>query len=113
MSDDFEAFNDRVDVAEGTDTSEDDTTAGGDVDTDDAHDTEVSDVSVVGDDADRLELRAEGPDGSEVSQEMSADEAERVMNLLGVTDARDLEGQPVLVWQEDGENHLDFESETA
>lgn len=110
MTDDFDAFNDRIDVAEN---AGGDTTAGGDVDAEDAHDAEVSDVSVVGDEADRIEISAEGPDGSEVTQEMDADEAERAMNLLGVTDARDLEGQPVLVWEEDGEEHVDFESETA
>lgn len=110
MSDDFDAFNDRIDVAED---AGGDTTEGGDVDTEDAHDTEIEDVSVVGDDADRLEISAEGPDGSDVSYEMDADEAERVMNLLGVTDARDLKGQPALVWEDDDGTHIDFESQTA
>lgn len=109
MTDDFDAFNDRIDVAEDASGG---TTEGGDVNTEDAHDAEIEDVSVVSDGADRLGISAEGPDGSDVSREMDADEAERAMNLLGVTDARDLEGQPALVWEDD-DAHIDFESRTA
>ncbi len=71
----------------------------------------MSDVAVVGDENDRLKISAETREGTQVEEELSVAEVGRAMSQLGITDARDLEGQPALAWEEDdGSTHLEFES---
>lgn len=107
MPDEFDAFNEQVETEpemDGETNTREETGDG-------PHETQVSDVAVVGNDNDRLRVSAETSDGTQVDQELDADEAGRAMSLLGVSDARELDGQPVLVWEdEDGSSRLEFET---
>lgn len=108
MSDDFDAFNEQVETEPGADEREPDGASQGGTS---RFETEVREVAVVGENNDRLRASAENPEGTQVDYEMDSTEAGRVMSLLDIADARELEGKPVLVWEdEDGEEHLDFEA---
>ena len=118
MSDAFEAFNDQVEseiepeVVEDTpgDNEPADPHRGENTESS-GHETPLSDVEVVGDSNDRLRVSAEAPDGPRVDRELTTDEAGKVMSFLDLTDARDLEGQRVVVWEdESGESHLEFQT---
>ena len=111
MADDFEAFNEQVETEPGIGEKE---SHASEEPEDPRFETTVSEVSVIGEENDRLKLRAETDKGANVEYEMDLDEAGRVMSVLDISDAQDLEGQTVLAWEDDnGEDHLEFEGSSA
>ncbi len=116
MSDGFDAFNEQVksetepelaekpdpdEVKEGSDREEEGSSS---------HEVSVSDVEVVGDDNDRLRVSAETDEGTQVTRELPTDEAGKIMSFLGITDARNLEGETAIVWEDESGSRLEFET---
>jgi hypothetical protein len=118
MSDEFETFNEQVEshiepeVVQ--DTARDDEAPDpgrGEETGSSGHETQLDEVEVVGDDNDRLRISAEPPEGPRVDRELPTDEAGKILSFLNLTDARDLEGQTVVIWEdESGESHLEFQT---
>jgi hypothetical protein len=78
---------------------------------DSSYETQPRDIEVVGENDDRLRVSAETEDGTQVDREISTDRAGKIMSFLGVTDARNLEDQTVIVWEDEtGESHLEFQT---
>jgi hypothetical protein len=95
MTDAFDTFNEQVETESETD-GESPTQ---ETQENDPHETQANEIAVVGDNNDRLRISAETSDGTQVEQEMTSEEVGRAMSFLGISDARDLENQPVLVWE--------------
>lgn len=106
MPDEFDAFNEQIkseletDEKTRTQTETENTPP----------ETWVRDVTVIGENDDCLKISAETAEGT-VETEVSLAEAEHAMSHLGISDARDLEGQPVFIRKDDsGVSYLEFES---
>lgn len=118
MSDAFDAFNEQMKTEAEPDLSKkpdaDEAKAGsdrGEQIEDSSYETQVGGLEVIGENNDRLRVSAETEDGTRVDREISTDRAGKIMSFLGVTDARNLEEQTVIVWEDEtGESHLEFQT---